>query len=1398
MIADSLGAQGMDQSESPIGRLPRVLAGLLMSVLLSACGGGGGGGGSAPPTPPPPPPQTATISGNVAAWAALTGTVSVYDSSSHSQPVVASTAIGPGGQYSVAVTGLTAPFLLQATGQLGGQGPTVTLYSVATAAGTVNITPVTSLMALNMAGGNIQSLMTGSTGSLPSLTVADLSAQNASMDTMLSAVLTQDGQSANYNFYATSFTVGGAGYSQLLNAVTIDITNPAAVTITDNATPATPITINTQAGTPSGPLDVVSGPSTLPVGVTVGGSITGLTASGLQLQNNGADTLSLAANTTSFTFATEIASGAAYAVTVKTQPSGQSCAVTNGTGTAGSSSVTNVSVACTAVSTATSYTVGGSITNLEGVTLTLLLESNGGSSAGMATVLPGQATFSFGSGLSAGATYNVTVQQQPSGQSCSVANGAGIMSASNVSSVSVSCVTASQWAWITGDDTSLAAVYGTQGQAAVGNTPGGRGQSATSVDTSGNLWLFGGASAGNALTNDLWFYSKSTGEWTWVGGSSSPGAAGIYGTQGVSASANIPGARFGAVSWTDSAGNFWLLGGQGYDSAGTQSWLNDLWEYSSATGQWVWVSGSSVGNSAGVYGTAGVAAANNQPGGRYYAVGWIDAGNHLWLYGGAGIDVNGKQNTLNDLWEFDAGTGLWTWINGSPSGYVTGVYGTQGVAAGANAPGSRQQATGWTDSAGGLWLFGGYGLDSAGTYDALNDLWRYNAASGLWTWMGGSTIVDARGVYGLQGAAAAANSAGARYGATSWVDVNGAFWLLGGEGYDSTTGISNIQNDVWKYDPASGQWAWMGGGSADGGGDPGVYLVQGLPGAGNSPGARTSSISWTDASGVWLYGGNASSPAEPGSSSYTISLEGNDLWRFGPAIFYNGTGSMAGTFTDQNGCQYSAPATIVNANVTMSTQSAGAVTITYAVPSFTKLAATAPTCPNYGAYSGSFSVPVLVNGGFMEGLAGSIGSVNATISGGVVSGTVGFQETGAEGSGTFSWTESGSFGTVAVPETVPSLVGLTEAAATTAITAAGLQVGTITHQSSATVPPGIVITEIPAAGVAVPTGSAVNLVVSSGGAPLAIVSAPASVSGYAPVLLNGTRSVDPTTTIQSYAWTQIAGPPVTLTNWNTALASFIAPQVSALTAFSFILTVTDSTGNTSSQIDTVNVVPASTANLIVAIVDATFLVAITPNPHTSYTIADGPPLAGSTSEVEVTMSGALQSTTFAIEDASGNVLSNPTLQSVGNPSFGPRRFVGSINVPTVPFRFAASGTTADGQTYSVQLATPYSPMAMSIGFAPSEIALVPGTSGNCGLIIYNGGPSATFTIVYNDPSGVLTGSPSTSVDVAAASSVTVPIAVTYPMSGGSIGPTVTATASVAGDTSRSGTATLTLWQGVAQ
>src|SRR5450631_4406743 len=81
---------------------------------------------------------------------------------------------------------------------------------------------------------------------------------------------------------------------------------------------------------------------------TVSGTVTGLAGTGLVLRDNGGDDLAAAADG-AIVFPTKIASGATYSVTVFTQPTSpaQTCAVTHGSGTMGSSDVTNVAVSCT-------------------------------------------------------------------------------------------------------------------------------------------------------------------------------------------------------------------------------------------------------------------------------------------------------------------------------------------------------------------------------------------------------------------------------------------------------------------------------------------------------------------------------------------------------------------------------------------------------------------------------------------------------------------------------------------------------------------------------------------------------------------------------------------------------------------------------------------------------------------------------------------------------------------------------------------------------------------------------------------------------------------------------------------------------------------------------------------
>jgi 6-phosphogluconolactonase len=171
-----------------------------------------------------------------------------------------------------------------------------------------------------------------------------------------------------------------------------------------------------------------------PATYTIGGSVSGLTGSGLVLQNNGGDNLTVAAKATSFTFATALAGGAAYSVKVLTQPTNpaQTCTVSSGSGTVAAANVTSVAIACTN----NTFSVGGSISGL--TSGGLVLQDNGGDNL---TVSANATTFTFKTGLLPGAAYSVSVLTQPAGpaQKCQVSGGAGSVVGSNVTNVSIAC-----------------------------------------------------------------------------------------------------------------------------------------------------------------------------------------------------------------------------------------------------------------------------------------------------------------------------------------------------------------------------------------------------------------------------------------------------------------------------------------------------------------------------------------------------------------------------------------------------------------------------------------------------------------------------------------------------------------------------------------------------------------------------------------------------------------------------------------------------------------------------------------------------------------------------------------------------------------------------------------------
>ena len=120
------------------------------------------------------------------------------------------------------------------------------------------------------------------------------------------------------------------------------------------------VTVMSQPSNPSQTCTVTVGSGTVASGdvsnvvvtcvpnYTVGGTIAGLSGSGLALLDNGGNDLTVSASATSFTFPTPIVNGGAYGVTVMSQPTNpsQTCTVSSGSGTVNNANVTNVAVTC--------------------------------------------------------------------------------------------------------------------------------------------------------------------------------------------------------------------------------------------------------------------------------------------------------------------------------------------------------------------------------------------------------------------------------------------------------------------------------------------------------------------------------------------------------------------------------------------------------------------------------------------------------------------------------------------------------------------------------------------------------------------------------------------------------------------------------------------------------------------------------------------------------------------------------------------------------------------------------------------------------------------------------------------------------------------------------------------
>nr|MBK9650358.1 PKD domain-containing protein [Bacteroidota bacterium] len=212
--------------------------------------------------------------------------------------------------------------------------------------------------------------------------------------------------------------------------------------------------------------------------------------------------------------------------------------------------------------------------------------------------------------------------------------------------------------------------------------------------------------------------------------------------------------------------------------------------------------------------------------------------------------------------KFDVSVNNWIWMHGSSTIGAPGNYGTLGVAAVTNTPGSRLNYSHWKDLAGNLWLMGG--KTPNGFY---NDMWKFDVNTLMWTWVNGNSNLNTAANYFSNCSSAITDMPGGRgENRYCWTDACGRFWMYGG----TNVSYATFYNDLWQYDPTLNLWKRINGSANSN--QPGNYGSIGVAAATNIPSSRWGGNASIDLQGaLWLFGG-----------SENWSTFKNDLWRFVP------------------------------------------------------------------------------------------------------------------------------------------------------------------------------------------------------------------------------------------------------------------------------------------------------------------------------------------------------------------------------------------------------------------------------------------------------------------------------------------------------------------------------------
>ncbi len=444
--------------------------------------------------------------------------------------------------------------------------------------------------------------------------------------------------------------------------------------------------------------------------------------------------------------------------------------------------------------------------------------------------------------------------------------------------------------WILVDEGTLdfAGNFGTMGVESSENKPPALENAITWTDSNNNLWMFGGLllsyGTNNYISNALWKYNISTGNWTWISGSNLPNGVNSFGTTGSESPNSIPGATdSGRGGWVDSDGFLWLLDTTlNYYSVSSYGKTTNIWKFNTNTNLWTLV--KQLSNTE-VIASTDSEHINNNPRFSFFNEGkknfWKDLNDNLWYYySHSGIDKLWKYNPQSNMWSIVKQV---TTTNNQPIGSLN-------IPDINNTLGSRVNCITGVGSNGKLYLLGGnYESDDG---NILRDIWEYDISTNIFNWIKGydysDNSINAQQKIKFSGVIESENSPGFIDGYTAKWEYNGDLYLYGvydikngsyygGNSIDYTGGGKNFSKSIWKFHSNLKKWQvihsfnerswqyfrW----------NP-VYNTKGVEDENNYPSIRKplSVMSFNDNNGnLYMFGG---------THTYHSSYYFNDLWKF--------------------------------------------------------------------------------------------------------------------------------------------------------------------------------------------------------------------------------------------------------------------------------------------------------------------------------------------------------------------------------------------------------------------------------------------------------------------------------------------------------------------------------------